>query len=222
MSSHIFAFSCIAAGRIVMPGADLPIVLRNALTGRRAGLAAGAAGGLAPHTRLAAAGVAALFAASEALFRTMRIAGAAYVIHLGGRALLGALCGSSERGGEPVRHGGDESGAGGRSPGVGAARPPGPCPLRGFVTNAAHPKAPLLLLSLMPPSIPDDAPLVPMARLLSAIVVAMGLLRFPLVATLASSVGRFPSTARSRRLMDGAGGVALTCPAGVLLLESTP
>ncbi|MEV7198215.1 LysE family transporter [Streptomyces sp. NPDC093510] len=75
-----------------MPDADFTVLVRNALTSRRAGVACavGIAGGLLVHTALAVAGVAAVLAAVPALFRALQIVGGGYVLCLAHRAGTGA------------------------------------------------------------------------------------------------------------------------------------
>ncbi|MET7735412.1 LysE family translocator [Streptomyces sp. NPDC005402] len=223
MTSEVLAFSGVAAGIIVMPGADLAVVLRNALGSRRAGLATGIGivCGLALHTTLAAVGLAALLVASDLLFLIVKLIGAAYLLYLGGKAL--ATC----------ARGPQHSTA---TPDEGLERSPNPAGgvitvttqqtrlrpfvLQGFITNAANPKAPILFLSLMPQFIPRDAPFVPMTLVLSGIVIVCGLLWFPFIAVLASSVGRFLSSPRVGRLIEGVIGLVLVCLAIILLMES--
>lgn len=86
------AFTGVAAGMVAMPDADFTVLVRNALTSRRAGVACavGIAGGLLVHTALAVAGVAAVLAAVPALFRALQIVGGGYVLCLAHRAGTGA------------------------------------------------------------------------------------------------------------------------------------
>ncbi|GGV91781.1 LysE family translocator [Streptomyces massasporeus] len=230
MISEVLTFSGVAAGIIVMPGADLAVVLRNALASRRAGLATavGIVCGLALHTALAAAGLAALLLTSDLLFTTLKLVGAGYLLYLGGKAL--AACVRGPRPAPPPQEG-DENSA--PSDGVGFGGGGGGALtvvaektglrqflLQGFITNAANPKAPVLFLSLMPQFIPRGAPFVPMTLLLSAIVIVCGLLWFPSIAMVAASAGRFLSSPRAGRLIEGVIGVVLMFLAVMLLMES--
>jgi len=77
---------------IVAPGPDNILVLTRGITlGRKAALvsAAGATTGLVCHSLFAAAGLSALLARSAVAFSVVKYAGAAYLIYLGARALLG-------------------------------------------------------------------------------------------------------------------------------------
>lgn len=86
MTMHTVAFVGIAAAIVISPGPHMMIVTRNALTGgRAAGLAtaAGIATGTAVWAGLAAAGLAALVAASNEILVIVRWAGAGYLLWLG-------------------------------------------------------------------------------------------------------------------------------------------
>jgi threonine/homoserine/homoserine lactone efflux protein len=93
---HVAAFLGVSVLVIVTPGQDTALTIRNVLAGgRRAGVftAAGVALGQATWTLAAAAGIAALLRASQPAFTTVRILGAAYLVLLGGEALLCAVRG---------------------------------------------------------------------------------------------------------------------------------
>src|SRR5216117_1796094 len=99
---------CLAAlALLAIPGpAVLYIVVQSAEQGRRAGLAsvAGVHLGTLVHVTAAAAGLSALIVASALAFSVVKYAGAAYLVYLGVRRLLGrdtAL--AVERGRESLR-----------------------------------------------------------------------------------------------------------------------
>src|SRR5437867_4014035 len=90
------------------PGPDTALTIRNSLLGgRRAGVftAIGVSSGQAIWTLATAAGIAALLAASEPAFVAVKLLGAAYLVWLGGQALLGALRGRARRHSETVKRG---------------------------------------------------------------------------------------------------------------------
>jgi threonine/homoserine/homoserine lactone efflux protein len=92
--SEVAAFLGVAVLVIVTPGPDTALTIRNTLLGgRRSGVftAVGVAGGQATWTVATAAGIAALLAASEPVFRTVKLVGAAYLILLGLQSLRAAL-----------------------------------------------------------------------------------------------------------------------------------
>jgi len=75
---------------LVIPGPDMLFVLGCGMRGgARAGLlaTAGVATSEAVHVAVAAAGLAALFAAAPAAFTAVRVAGAAYLVYLGVQAI---------------------------------------------------------------------------------------------------------------------------------------
>lgn len=240
MDGQLIAFTGVAAGMVAMPGADFTVVVRNALTSRRAGVACalGVAGGLLLHTALAVAGVAAVLTAVPALFRTLQLLGGAYVLYLGTRTLGGLRPRrrrdrgpgeDREREPGPERRpavpGGKPSGgpaSGDPGSGVPGSGDPGDGsrPLRqGFVTNALNPKAPITFLSLLPQFVPAGSPAMPRTLVLALIVVALALVWFPAVALLVDRLGRWLRRPRAARAVEAVTGTALTVLGLVLLLE---
>ena len=76
---------------ICTPGQDTALTIRNTLAGgRRAGVATalGVAGGQATWTVATSAGLAVVIVASQPVFTAIRVAGAAYLIYLGLKAIL--------------------------------------------------------------------------------------------------------------------------------------
>ncbi|MFJ4840007.1 LysE family translocator [Streptomyces sp. NPDC088746] len=207
MDAQLLAFVAVAAGMVALPGADFTVVVRNALTSRRSGLATamGVAGGLVVHTALAAAGLAAVLVTMPALFRTVQLLGGAYVLYLGLSGLYAmrrrATAGTAA---EEESGGRTQSGAG-RS-------------LRqGFLTNALNPKAPVLFLSLLPQFVPEGQPPLPRTLLLASVVVLLALVWFPAVALLVDRMGRWLRRPRATRVIEGGSGTALTALGLVLV-----
>jgi threonine/homoserine/homoserine lactone efflux protein len=192
---------------IATPGPDTALTVRNTLAGgRRAGLrtAAGVATGQATWALLSAAGVASLLRASQEAFTALRLAGAGYLVFLGGRALLAALRGS-----------GDPAAAHGRLAGwlTGAYR-------QGLMSNLANPKMVLFFLSLLPQFSG--------ARAGFATPLLLGLVFSALTATwlsgyavVVAKAGDVLRRRRIRRLVDAAGGAALVL-LGVRLARERP
>jgi len=92
--AELLAFLGVAVVVIVTPGQDTALTVRNTLAGGRpAGLrtATGVVCGQAVWALAASAGVAALLVASEPAFVALKVAGAAYLVFLGGQALLAAV-----------------------------------------------------------------------------------------------------------------------------------
>lgn len=128
----LVAFLGISILVIVTPGQDTALTIRNSLLGgRRAGVltAAGVAAGQAVWALATSIGVAALIVAFEPAFVALKLAGAAFLIYLGGHALLRALRGEVA-----------EARSGGRH-----------APFRqGVISNLGNPKMAVFFTSLLP------------------------------------------------------------------------
>jgi len=130
---------------ICTPGQDTALTVRNTLLGnRRTGVAtaAGVSAGQATWTVATSAGLAVILAASAPLFLAIRLAGAAYLIYLGVRSLVGAMRNPSPfvGGGREAREGPDPGGMGNRTAFV-----------QGFVSNLSNAKMVAFFISLLPP-----------------------------------------------------------------------
>lgn len=219
MDNGLAAFVAVAAGMIMLPGADFAVVVRGALRSRTDGVATGpgVAGGLLLHTSLAVAGLAAVLVAEPRLFRVLQLLGGGYLLLLGARSLRAAL--------RAVRP--QDAGAG-ASPDPGEAAPPAEAvsgegrrrALRhGFLTNALNPKAPVLFLSLLPQFVPAGHAALPRTLLLGAIIVVMGVCWFPVVALCAHRLGARLRGPRAMRAVEGVCGAMLLGLGAALLLE---
>jgi threonine/homoserine/homoserine lactone efflux protein len=132
---HYWLFIATAIVLVVTPGQDTFFILGRSLAGgRAAGIAAalGITAGSVVHTVLAALGLSALLATSPYAFTAVKLAGAAYLLYIGVRALLSRSPGLP---GEAAREGPDGRWAAFRS---------------GVVTNLLNPKVALFFLALMP------------------------------------------------------------------------
>ncbi|SFE49933.1 Threonine/homoserine/homoserine lactone efflux protein [Actinacidiphila alni] len=209
MDTGLWAFAAVAAGMIVLPGADFAVVVRGALRSRTDGVATGVgiAAGLLVHTTLAVVGLAAVLVAEPRLFHALQVLGGGYLALLGVRSLRAAARPAAG----PVPDGAGT-----------AAAPDGRLrALRhGFLTNALNPKAPVLFLSLLPQFVPPGHAALPRTMLLGAIVVAMGLFWFPTVAVCADLLGRYLRRPGAARLIEGLCGAMLLGLGAVLLVES--
>ncbi|XRQ13538.1 LysE family translocator [Actinomadura welshii] len=90
MLTACLAFAAMAALLTITPGVDTMLVLRSTVTGgRRTGLlsSAGVVTGLMCWAMTSAVGLTALLAASRLAFDVLRVAGACYLLWLGGQAL---------------------------------------------------------------------------------------------------------------------------------------
>jgi len=132
---HYWLFIATAIVLILTPGQDTFFILgRSIASGRPAGIAAalGVSAGTIVHTCAAALGLSALLATSPYAFMAVKLAGAAYLLYIGVRALATRADGLP---GAETANDGD----GRRS----AFR-------QGIVTNLLNPKVALFFLALMP------------------------------------------------------------------------
>lgn len=172
----------IATGLVLnaTPGVDLLFTLSRTLQqGWRAGVAAalGIGAGCVVHALAAAAGLAALLAASAWAFSAIKWAGAAYLFYLALGLARSALAGG---------------GAGCAGPAVAAASLR-QLFLQGFLINALNPKVALFFLALLPQFIAPQAPHKALAFLfLGAVFVVNGTLFLLAVVALAERLRRLP------------------------------
>jgi len=137
--AELVTFLGVAALIIVTPGQDTALTIRNTLLGGRTGgmfTAIGVSMGQGTWTLVTSAGVGALLVASEPLFLALRLAGSAYLVFLGGRAIMAALRGVEPEAtviGRPVR----------RLSALGALR-------QGVLSNLGNPKMLAFFTSLLP------------------------------------------------------------------------
>ncbi len=131
---HYWLFIATAIVLVLTPGQDTFFILgRSLASGRSAGVAAalGITAGSIIHTLLAALGLSALLAASPHAFMAVKLAGAAYLLYIGVRALWsrGGAVPGAEAGANDTRWS--------------AFR-------QGVLSNLLNPKVALFFLALMP------------------------------------------------------------------------
>jgi threonine/homoserine/homoserine lactone efflux protein len=171
MSTYL-AFVATATGAVLMPGPDMLVVLRTALTaGARAGAwaAAGSAAGNLLWGAATVLGATALLTMSATAFSALKLAGAAYLAWLGFQALRAA------RRGELLAAEGET----GKPPGAGKAF------RRGLASDLANVKVGLFWTALVPQFMSDAG-----GVLLGAMVVTMAGLAFVALAGFALAAGR--------------------------------
>ena len=166
----------------VTPGPDTAyIVGRSVSQGRAAGLlsALGVSAGCCVHVLAVAFGLTALLAASTVAFTVIKVVGAAYLIHLGGRMLLTP----PERDDAPVEEA--------ETPAAKRPRPLKSLFMQGFLTNVLNPKVVLFFLSFFPQFVDPHASHKALAFLaLGAVFIVMSTIWNSLVAWVAASVTR--------------------------------
>ena len=203
----LVAFAGIAAIIVVLPGPDMALVLRNGVvSGRRAALEAalGINAGLLVWALAAALGIAALLNASATAFTALKLAGAAYLVWLGARALRDAWRGTSTLPGpaERTQRGRPDS----------AFR-------QGLLSNLLNPKIVLVFTTLIPQFVEPGDPAVARTVLLAAIFIGMGLAWLTSYALLVARVGSLLRRPLVRRVLNAIVGTALTVFGVRLALE---
>jgi threonine/homoserine/homoserine lactone efflux protein len=192
------------------PGVDMLFTLSRTLQhGWRAGIAAslGIVSGCVVHTMAAAAGLAALLAASALAFTAIKWLGAAYLLWLAWDMLRAAAF-----------RGADEAIASAHP--MLRAEPLGRIYWQGFLTNVLNPKVALFFLALLPQFIATNAPNKPLAFLfLAAVFIVNGTLFLFALVALAQRVRRFGANRTARRVLNAIGG-ALFAALAVRLVQA--
>lgn len=170
MTRTLIAFAPVAALLSLAPGPATALVVRNAARGgRRHALltTVGTSVGVLAWGVFAAAGIAAIVAASAELFTVMKLAGAAFLVYLGVQSLRGR------------------------------AELPQPAPVQerhalrdGVVTAVANPKLAAFFVALFPQFVPRGAPVLPSALLMACTIVAVDLVWYSVLAYLVARARR--------------------------------
>ncbi len=188
----------------VAPGPDMALVISTSLLrGRAAAIRTtlGISTGTLIWAGLAGIGVAALLAASAEAFAVVRLLGAAYLIVLGGRAMLAAIR--------------TDGGA------MATADPDVPVPTapdarsawsdyrRGLLTNLLNPKVGLFYTTLVPQLVGPDDPIALVSLAVGAAHAAIGTAWLILLAVAVDRAGDVLRRPRARRLLGGLTGAVL-------------
>lgn len=202
-----FVLTCLVV--VLVPGPDFALVLRNAARGPRAAATA-VAGIMVGNTILAALavlGITALLGASEVIGTVIRIAGAAYLLYLGARALAEAFARNPRKDSLPAAPTGRQPG--GSSPFV-----------QGMVSNLLNPKVAVFYLSLFPQF--TLAPLPPLAQhaLMAGIFLLIALAWYVLVLSALKKVTGFLARPRTSRIVVGSSGAVLAGVGGTILTQT--
>jgi threonine/homoserine/homoserine lactone efflux protein len=190
-----FVFLGVIALLTITPGADMAMVARSVfMGGRRAAFATtlGISAGCVIWALASAAGIAAVLAASETAYDTLRLVGAAYLVWLGIQSLLAARRGYS--GGETVQ---------------GAARL-GPSPCRqGLLTNLFNPKIALFYTTFLPQFIGPGDPVMLLSLAMAGVHILLGLVWLSAYAWLLDRTLEAFRGSRVRRALDALTGAVL-------------
>ena len=192
----VVALAGVVAVIVVLPGPDMALILQNGLAhGRRAAVetAVGISAGLLVWAVAAALGIAALLHASAPAFTLLKLAGAAYLVWLGVRALSEAWRGTAE------------------APAERSARQRKTSPFRqGLLSNLLNPKVALVFTTLIPQFVDAGDPAVARTLLLAAIFIGMGLVWLTSYALLVAKMGELLKRSIVRRVLNAVTGTVLT------------
>jgi threonine/homoserine/homoserine lactone efflux protein len=184
------------------PGPAIALILRRAsLRGFRSAVAtvAGLELGIYLWALAAAAGFAALVAASETAYVVLRVVGAGVLLWLGLRAWRAAR-----------RHG--DAGPESRGPGVwegrGASGVPGAFG-EGLLVQLANPKAAVFMIAFYPQFVPADHPLFATTAVLAVLQVAVEMTFYLLLAAMFARAGQVLTRPAVRRRLEAASGTVL-------------
>jgi threonine/homoserine/homoserine lactone efflux protein len=195
----LFAVATFAAAAIVIilvPGPDTLVTVRSIVSGGRShgvATAAGVLAGLSGLIMAAALGLAAVLRASEFAYDVLRVAGAAYLIGLGVRALLAAR----------------RPGAAAPATGEGRRGLLGTGFLAGLTTNLLNPKVGVFFVTFLPGFVPHGYPVGLTSLLFGAVFLALSIAYFAVLLTLAVKVIGWMTAPRTRRWIDAVTGSIL-------------
>ncbi|MFH8798094.1 LysE family translocator [Streptomyces sp. NPDC017936] len=157
MSVDLAGFLGVVLVAYVVPGPDFLVVVRSAVEHPSKGRAAalGAQAGLCVHMLAAAVGLSVVATRSPMVYEAVKLAGAAYLFHLGVRAVLAVRRAAregkaaGEGAGAPDDWSHDPAGAPATEAGRSRSRRRSGF-AQGFLTNVLNPKAALFFLSILP------------------------------------------------------------------------
>ena len=195
MLNTLFAFVGVSAVVICTPGPDTALMVRNTISGGRASGIATAAGvtlGILTWAVAASAGVVALLRASEPVFQTLKLAGAAYLAYLGLVSLWAAVS---------------------RRPHTQPPRSSVPLVPRrafhqGLFSNLGNPKIAVFFASLLPQFVPDGSGAFAASLALGLLFATMGLAWLTTYAVVVAKLGDVLS-GPVRRMLDAVTGAIL-------------
>jgi threonine/homoserine/homoserine lactone efflux protein len=154
MSVDLVGFLGVVLVAYLVPGPDFLVVVRSAVEHPARGRAAavGAQTGLCVHMLAAALGLSLIAARSPVVYDAIKLLGAAYLVHLGIRAVLAARRTACKRRTETAAADGQEGPTALRTPSSdGQARGRWRSGFtEGFLTNVLNPKAALFFLAVLP------------------------------------------------------------------------
>jgi threonine/homoserine/homoserine lactone efflux protein len=202
----LIAFTLTAGLLTITPGLDTALVLRTAAVEgpRRAAMAAsGIVLGCLTWGLAASAGLGALLAASQIAYDVLRIAGAVYLLYMGGQMLLHAVRGK----GYAAQAAADLSASTGKQQSWF---------LRGLLTNLLNPKVGVFYVTFLPQFVPAHVNATSFAMLLASIHAIEGIAWFVLLIATTKTLSRWLVRPQIKRGLDGVSGAVLMGFGGLL------
>jgi threonine/homoserine/homoserine lactone efflux protein len=202
------AWITVAVILIVTPGPDTALFIRQALRGGAPAASRSAFGigvGSSVWAFASVLGVAVLLESSTAAFTVLKLAGAAYLIYLGGRSLIGSF-------GTPA------DGASDSSPNRVAPRRASSAFTQGLLNNLLNPKAGAIFVTVMPQFIQPHDSLVRLLLMVACydVIVVVWLCAYGYVVARA---GRSRIGIRARRSLERVTGVVMIALGARLAFE---
>ncbi|MEV4284824.1 LysE family translocator [Nonomuraea bangladeshensis] len=192
IGSSLWSFALVVGLLTLTPGLDTALILRTAALGRRRGawgVVLGIQAGTLVWGALTSLGVTAVLTASHLAYEALRWAGAAYLVWMGARMLIGTF-----RGEAPGDQGEPEATAVLDSMTRGFRQ--------GLTTNLLNPKVGAFYVAVLPQFIPAGAAPLAMGVLLASVHAALGLIWSTVLVAFARVLRERLRTTRARRLLD--------------------
>lgn len=200
VTQAVLSYAVVAGLLTIVPGLDTALVLRSAITrGRAHAFAAGAGinAGCFAWGVAAAVGASALLAASRTAYTVLTLAGAAYMVVLGGRLLWSSLRRTPGDAGDDAAAGVRVAGSAWRAFGVGLG------------TNLLNPKVGVFYLATIPQFVPDGVSPLLMGVLLAAVHNVLGMAWFAAIVLATGFASRWLSGEGVARVTDRVTGLVL-------------
>jgi threonine/homoserine/homoserine lactone efflux protein len=203
--SHLLAFAGVALVLVAIPGPSVLFTIGRSISlGRRAGLVTvvGNMVGVSVHVLAVALGLGALVAQSALLFTVVKLAGAAYLVHLGVQTIRRRKDAVAA---VPTRSGGT-----------------GKLLRQGFLVGVSNPKSIVFLAAVLPQFVAPQQGAIPLQLgVLGAMFLTIGLASDCVWALLAGTARRwFARSPKRIQRLDATGGVLMIGLGGVLATSS--
>ncbi len=219
ITQAVLSFAVVAGLLTLVPGIDTALVLRSSLTRSRAyafSTALGISTGAMVWGIAAAVGVSALLAASQFAYQALTLAGAAYMVWLGGSLLwksrkAGPAAAAASMGAEQGEPAGTP--AGGNTAGTAKGNAGGRQLFRGWLTgtgtNLLNPKVGVFYIATIPQFIPQGSSPLLMGVLLAGVHCALTMVWFAGLIFGAGYASKWLNGPRSIRVIDRITGTVL-------------